>query len=384
MEALKSERVQIYEDLLSGRIPKRPLVTPYFTIEAACGLAGVDLQKAHYDYSLMQKAYASVCDTFYSDTYPIDNRRMPAVYQMLGAKNWAMSSSGAMQHPEVEIMYPTDEDYDALIEAPYKALIERFLPRVCSELDVDESQRMLVFARCYAEYQRLGGRQNEIVKEMIQAHQYIGGMVTGALTEAPFDFLSDQLRGFKGITMDMRRKADKIEKAVEAIMPLIIAVGSPSHFPKGTVNSMPLHMAPYMNEKQFERFYWPTFEKTIVELDKRGYGTYVIAEQDFTRYTPWLEKLPQTTIFNVEEGDPKHFKATVGRNHVIGGFFDPTITLVRSKEQCLDEAKRIVDICAPDGKFYFAFNKFVMDIKSVDVSKLVAVLDWVSANTNYY
>lgn len=109
----------------------------------------------------------------------------------------------------------------------------------------------------------------------------------------------------------------------------------------------------------------------------------MIAEQDFTRYTPWLERLPGTTIFNVEEGDPKHFKETVGKNHVIGGFFDPTITLVRSREQCLDEAKRIVDICAPGGKFYFAFNKFVMDIKNVHVSKLAAVLDWVAANTDY-
>lgn len=383
MDTLQLERAQIYRNLLDGQIPKRPLVTPYFTIEAACGLAGIDLQKAHYEPDLMQKAYAAVCDTFYSDTYPIDNRRLPAVYQMLGAKNWAMSSSGAMQHPEVEIMNATDEDYEALIADAYKALVERFLPRICTELDVEGDRRTHVFAKCYAEYQRESAAQNAIVERLITEHQYIGGMVTGALTEAPFDFLSDQLRGFKGITMDMRRRAASIEQAVQAIMPLIIAVGSPAHFPKGTVNSMPLHMAPYMNEKQFERLYWPTFEKTIVELDKKGYGTYVIAEQDFTRYTPWLEQLPRTTIFNVEEGDPKHFKSTVGKTHVIGGFFDPTITLVRSREQCLDEAKRIVDICAPGGKFYFAFNKFVMDIKSVDVSKLATVLDWVSANTDY-
>ena len=46
------ERFQIRSDLLAGKIPKRIFVNPMFTLEAACGYAGVDLLKTHYDMEL--------------------------------------------------------------------------------------------------------------------------------------------------------------------------------------------------------------------------------------------------------------------------------------------------------------------------------------------
>ena len=85
----------------------------------------------------------------------------------------------------------------------------------------------------------------------------------------------------------------------------------------------------------------------------------------------------------MEYGNPKVFTETVGKDHIIGGFFDPTISLVRSKEACIDEAKRLLDITMKSGKYYFCFDKSVMDIKSIDVGKIQAVLEWVTENAKY-
>jgi hypothetical protein len=85
----------------------------------------------------------------------------------------------------------------------------------------------------------------------------------------------------------------------------------------------------------------------------------------------------------MENGDPKRFAETVGKDHVFGGFYDPTVTLSRSREECIDNAKRLLDICMKSDHYYFCFDRNVMDIKSVDVPKLQAVLEWVRENGNY-
>jgi hypothetical protein len=73
----------------------------------------------------------------------------------------------------------------------------------------------------------------------------------------------------------------------------------------------------------------------------------------------------------------------VGKDHVFGGFYDPTITLSRSKEECIDEAKKLLDTCMKSDHFYFTFDKSVIDMKSVNVPKLQAVCEWVYENGKY-
>ncbi|MDR2743544.1 MAG: hypothetical protein LBB98_15545 [Treponema sp.] len=381
VEELQKERIQIREDLLAGKKPKRVLIFADFPVEAACGLAGVSLLDAHYNLALMEKAFDKTCETFYSDALPLTNLRYPDVYQLLGAKNFILGSGGVMQHPEIETMYA--EDYDEFIDAPYKTILEKFLPRVCVALDTDPINKSLVLARALNAYRNVAGTIWGIYGKLTGKYGYGPGLVTNQMIEAPFDFLADQLRGFKAITMDIRRCPGKVKAAVEAITPLMIRMAKPAKMRPGLITFIPLHLAPYINQKAFDELYWPTFEKTIVELDKIGIACSLFVEQDWTRYCEYLERLPKTTIMYMENGDPKRFTETVGRDHTFGGFYDPTITLVRSKEACIDAAKRLLDTCMKTGHFFFRFDKGVMDIKSVDVPKLQAVLEWVRDNGNY-
>jgi hypothetical protein len=286
-----------------------------------------------------------------------------------------------MQHPEIEIMQA--DDYDEFITAPYKTIIEKFLPRVCTALDTDPVNRGLNLAAAFGAYENVNMSQLGLFIKMCQKYGYPPGLITHQLLLAPFDFLSDQLRGFKGINMDVRRCPDKVKAAVEAITPLMIKLATPPVIGPGLIAFMPLHLAPFLGKKAFEELYWPTFEKTIVELDKKGIACFICAEQDWTRYCEYLERLPKSTIIYVETGDPRRFTETVGRDHIFGGFYDPTMTLVRTKQECIDEAKKLFDTCMKSDHFYFTFDKVVIDSKSVDVPKLQAVLEWVRDNGKY-
>jgi len=125
-------------------------------------------------------------------------------------------------------------------------------------------------------------------------------------------------------------------------------------------------------------------EKTVVELDKIGVALALFVESDWTRFAEkFLSRLPKSTIMYMEAGDPKVFAETVGKDHVIGGFYDPTISLARSKEECIDEVKKLLDIVMKTGKYYFTFDRSVMDVKSIDISKIQAVLEWVAVNAKY-
>jgi uroporphyrinogen-III decarboxylase len=275
------------------------------------------------------------------------------------------------------------DEYDEFTAAPYKTIIEKFLPRVCSALDTDPVNQGLTLATAFGDFRSQEKSLAETCAKLTQKFGYCPGMITGQRILAPFDFLADQLRGFKSITMDIRRIPDKIKTALDAITPLMIKMADPAVSRPGLISLIPLHLAPFINNKQFDELYWPSLEKTVVELDTLGVGCMIQVEQDCTRYAEYFARLPESTIFMIESGDPQRFTETLGQKHVFGGFYDPTITLIRSKEQCIDEAKRLLDICMESDHAYFIFDRIVMDIKSVDVSKLQAVLEWVRDKAVY-
>jgi hydroxymethylpyrimidine pyrophosphatase-like HAD family hydrolase len=379
---LQQERNQVRSDLLAGKKPKRVFIVPSFTMEAVCGLAKVSLIEVHYNnMALKEKALTMVCETFYSDVGPSMSSRFPGIYQQLGAKNWIISSNGTVQHPEIETMHV--EEYDEFIATPYKTMVEKFLPRVCTALDTDPVTRSLKLAAAYGAYKNSFNAQYGVAAKLIGQYGYAPGFITNQMIVSPFDFLAGQLRGFRAITIDIRRCPDKVKAAVEAVTPLMIKMAVPTVMRPGLISLIPLHLAPFISMKAFEELYWPTFEKVIVELDKKGIACCLFVEQDWTRYCEYLERLPKSTIMYMEAGDPKRFTETVGKDHIFAGFYDPTITLSRSKEECIDEAKKLLDTCMKSDHFYFTFDKPVIDIKSVDVPKLQAVLEWVRENGKY-
>lgn len=379
--ALNQERNQIFADIFDGKIPKRVPITNTITMEFAIQYAGKELAEPQWDTSMLQEIFDKVCADFYSDTMPVSAFRFPSFYKILGAKNWEMGSNGFLQHPEVEGL--AIEEYDDFIANPYDCIVEKVLPRLYKNLDTDPSNKAITLAKAFAAFNDDMGGAGMMYGKLIEKYGYAHVNFFAGFCEAPFDFVADQLRGFKGISTDVRRVPDKVEAAAEAVTPWMIKMGSYPNPSKFTKTFIPLHMAPYLRPKDFERFYWPTFKKTVEGLAANGSNSYLFVEHDWMRYIDYLEELPENTIMMFEYGDPKLIKEKLGKKHIISGLYPIGLLKTGTKQQCIDKAKELIDILAPGGKYVFAFDKVPITVDSVNVDNLQAVLEYVRTNANY-
>ena len=382
-EEKRKERTEIRNAYLTGQKPKRVLVNAGFSWDAAISLAGFDRSKANYDMSLTEQAMEKICATIPSDTMMGSNIRFAYIFQLLGSRTFITASNGVLQHPEIVNMEV--EDYDDFIRDINTTLIEKILPRSCTALNTNDPASFgLNLSVAYGAYRNIMAAQSAAAARVSAKHGFVQGFSTYQSWRAPFDVIGDLLRGFTGLSMDIRRRPEKVKAATEALVPLILKIVTPKTPRPGLCSFVALHLGSYFSEKVFAELYWPTFQKCVVELDKAGVAAHLFVEHDWTRYAEkYLSTLPKSTIMYMEYGDPKLFTETVGKDHIIGGFYDPTISLTRTKEECIDEAKRLLDITMKSGKYYFCFDKSVMDIKSIDISKVVAVLEWVTENAKY-
>ena len=95
---------------------------------------------------------------------------------------------------------------------------------------------------------------------------------------APFDLISDMLRGMRGSMLDMYRNPDKLLEAQEKLYPMIIgsAILNSKMYNTQFV-FMPLHRGAdgFMSIEQFEKFYWPFLKKLIIDTIDAGLIPYV-------------------------------------------------------------------------------------------------------------
>lgn len=383
VKALAQERDQLFTDVYDGKIPKRVPVNTVFTQEFAIQYAGADLAEAQWNTpNALEAVYDKTCSDFYSDTNPVANMRFPSVYKILGAKNWVMGSNGFLQHPEVEGL--AQEDYDDFIASPYNCIVEKVLPRLYSEFNTDTNNKALVLGKAFKAFYDELTYMGMTVAKMNEKHGFssLSGLV--GFCEAPMDFVADQLRGFKGISLDIRRMPDKVEAAAEAALPLMIKMGTPAFGPNKYASTIiPLHMAPFMREKDFAKLYWPTLKKLVEALAAMGQPAYLFVEHDWMRFLDYLEELPENTRLRFEYGDPKLVKEKLGKKHILLGFYPIALLKTGTKEQCIDKAKELIDILAPGGKYVFDFDKVPLTMDSINVENLQAVLEYVGTNANY-
>ena len=151
------------------------------------------------------------------------------------------------------------------------------------------SQALLRHVAANAEYQ----------KDMVD-----GGFPcsAGAITLAPFDVISDALRGMKGTMLDMYRRPQELLKLIDYLTPnqinsaisLTKMTGNPGVF-------IPLHRGAdgFMSLKQFETFYWPSLKNLLLTLIDNGLTPCPFFEGDYTMRLKYLAELPKGKILGL-------------------------------------------------------------------------------------
>lgn len=352
--ALKKERDELFDDLYHLRQPKRVPITIKVNNDFGIQYAGMDLIDTQWHPEKMEAAADAVCGDFFADKNPFGSRRFPTLYTLTDSLYFVMGSNGFMQHPEIEPM--RSDEYADLIDNPYDFLVEKVIPRLYKGFDTDPFNKAFLFATALQASKDDNAKAGAIGKKMSDKYGYFNPTGKSSVF-APFDFLADLMRGFRGSLNDIRRYPQQVIEACEEFTPIMVKAGI-SKTP--TVMSdcyVPLHMAPYMKNKDFEKFYWPSFKKCMESVMASGQGISFFCEQDWSRYIDYLAELPAGIRLRFEYGDPKKFKDKLGKKHIISGFYPFSLFATATVQQCLDEAKKLIDILAPGGNCSFDVDK---------------------------
>jgi uroporphyrinogen-III decarboxylase len=180
----------------------------------------------------------------------------------------------------------------------------------------------------------------------------------GGMSQAPFDFFGDTLRGTKGIMTDMYRRPQKLLEAMEMVTPLMVEDGVRGANASGCpIVFIPLHKGTggFMSQKQFETFYWPTLRKVMLGLVEEGLIPLAFAEGDFTSRLESICDFPSgSAIWYFETMDMALAKKTVGKTSCIMGNVPVSQLCTGSPAQIKETCRRLIESCAPGGGYILA------------------------------
>jgi len=319
---------------------------------------------------------------------------------------YRLGPQASFQFDEHEFMKA--DDYDVFLNDPSDFAIRKYLPRAFEELEglallpplgmslfgyynLSNSVALLappVVAALEAltKAAQATAAFNSRMMASAQRNAALGfpgpTFLMGALIEAPFDFMSDTLRGMRGIFLDMLRIPDKLLEAEQRVLNL--QVEHAISFSKATGLKgafIPLHRGSdgFMSLEQFEKFYWPQLKDMVVRLVEAGLTPSLYYEGVWDQRLKYLTELPKgKTVGAFQDSDIFKVKEVVGDTLCIMGGM-PIPLLKNGTTEAIRE--RTQKVCEEVGKGGgFIMTSTVMELEGV---KPEAIEAWVNATKEF-
>ena len=344
--------------------------------------AGYDLKTVMYDYEKQRDAWLKFMYDFGDmDTFGGPGLVLPAkALEIIDHKLHKCPGDGLADdvpsYQFVEGEYMKKDEYDKLINDPSDFWLRTFMPRQAGayaalanlpHLTAFVGIPVFYLARLadpaiQEAYKKMFKAGEEIMKwqkclfevsrTAIEAG-YPG--FSGGFSGAPFDMLTDMLRGTIGIFMDMYRQPEKIHEAMERLVPIAIEEAiNTANMSMSPIIMMPLHKGEkgFMSPKQFETFYWPTFKKVMTGMINEGLVPMPFAEGDYIPRLENIQDMPKgSMIWWFEYMDMAQAKATVGKKNCIAGNLPISVMVTGSAKEVREGCRKLIETCAPGGGY---------------------------------
>ena len=241
---------------------------------------------------------------------------------------------------------------------PFRSLVGPWgLPSFLAQFTRPEMAAMLERFRKAAELQaEWQNRQTDFDAEMA-ALGFPSYTAPGMMAPAPFDMISDFLRGMRGAMLDMYRMPDKLLEACDLICKQTVDMIQASPAPEdGSVKRvfMALHRGSdgFMSMPQFEKFYWPTLKKVILALIDAGWTPCPFFEGTWDQRLEHIRELPKGSVLcHFAKTDPEKAKAILG-GHLCFMIDVPGFLLqAGSVSEVEDHCRNLIRVCGKDGGF---------------------------------
>ena len=403
-EQLCAERAKRIQDACELKQPDRiPILMGAGYLLAEMG--GITRKEYYDNPAKAQELLEKAAEMFKPDTiFGAWHTPGPSVAmgdQMTKWPGYGLDPNGSFQFIEHEFMKA--EDYDKFLADPSDWAIRTYMPRAFSEL---AGLAMLppLGMSLFGYYNIINNfatftlppvvKAFEAISKAAKLHaEWIGQMMASAqrmaalgfppltmltfVIEAPFDFMSDTLRGMRGIFLDMLRRPDKLLAAeakvtdfqIEWVIGASKALGIPYAF-------IPLHRGSdgFMSIPQYEKFYWPQLKDMMLRLVDAGITPWVYYEGVWDERLHYLADLPKgKTIGSFQNSDIFKVKDVVGDTMCIIGGMPLSLLKSGTVEKVRQLTKELCQKVGKGGGYIMANN--VMELEGCNPELIKAWCD---------
>ena len=342
--------------------------------------AGIPFHEAIYEPEKMKQAWLKFLEDFDTDTFDGVPFFHGPIADLLEQQNMMWPGHGlpadARSYQYVEGEYMKADEYDLFMKDPLDFQLRYLLPRTMGAFapfaDVTSfsswqglPQRLMLllndpafskFVCAMGEAARWQAIFQDVSVETTRAAAVRGfPMFRGGLVMVPFDVFADNLRGTRGIAMDMYRQPQKLHEAMEFVLPEIlrnaIDIADTSECP---VIMMPLHKGDdnFMSDKQFQTFYWPTFRRLLLGMADEGLIPFPVAEGAYNRRLEYIADMPRSAVvWMFDQTDMAAAKKALGNVSCIAGNVPASLAYTGTAAEMKAYCRRLIETCAPGGGF---------------------------------
>jgi uroporphyrinogen-III decarboxylase len=378
-KAYNTRITRLANTLLKKKTDRVPVIYPIDNFPAL--YAGVSFKKVMYDYDELYRAWKKFLNDFDMDSAVSPGMVYPGkALEIVDYKLYSWPGHGlpekAVGHQFVEGEYMKADEYDAFMADPSDFAWRVYLPRTVGSLKaftkltpstslLGRPQSLLpplAHPDVQAAFQSLADAGKEMAKyqEVLmrfgreaQAAGFPG--MRGGVAMAPFDVLSDALRGTKGIIMDMYRRPEKVLKAVDFIADFSIKnTLAQVNASGGVMVTFPLHKGDdtFMSDAQFNRFYWPSLKKVILALIDEGIMVTLFAEGKYNNRLEQVKDLPAGwIIWHFDQTDMARAKYVLGQTQLLSGNVPTSLMCTGTPAQVKEYCRKLIETCAPGGGY---------------------------------
>lgn len=404
VEQLYDEREKRIVDAMELRVPDRvPIVLTTRAFAARYG--GLPASAMYYDHAAYREACKKTILDFEPDICPGNFGGSGETLELLDSRTqrWpGFNLPADVPYQYLEGEYMKADEYDRFLSDPSDFVLRYYLPRVFGALapltQIPPLRTMTgggftaiptlftkpEFLELAVKLKKAGEAQEKqrlamagFAEEMAALgfpSQEGGGRGAGG---APFDAIADNLRGMRGVMLDIYQRPDKLLAACDKILEWRVEQSIPAPPRKGrlprTVGA-PLHRGSdgFMSLTQFEKFYWPGLKKAIEINISLGYVMSPYCEGRWDDRLEYLLQLPKgKVIASFYQTDIARAKEVLGGHMCIYAHVPGILLQAGSTQDVEDYCKNLIKVGGKGGGFVMGALTSIDEAKPANVKAMV-------------
>ncbi|MCL1914354.1 MAG: hypothetical protein FWG10_10895 [Eubacteriaceae bacterium] len=340
--------------------------------------AGMTFMEAEYDPEKTEQVLRNLFDRLPCDVGNAAFNATPKAYAALDnmTETFLAPDGVTLQHLQRPPMKP--DEYPLLIADLDRFVKDTLLPRKFPPLFASgkEAAKDKIKTIVDETAGRATGHMPQIQKKLFEEYGFFPYPTTLPRVVTPIDVIFDRMRGFVGTIADLRRRPEEVKAALDVIYK-VRATDYKDTQVKEQLASYMAHIPCYLNQKQYDEFFWPYFKEQVNGLSETGNKMYVCIEGRWLRVIESFLDLPKDSVYTfVDDDEILELNKIIGHHHPLVGGMLLQNTKLQPLQYNIDYAKKVIDECASGGGFVFGCNKHWIckgDINEnvVDVFKFV-------------